>query len=55
MYINITIVHSDTKVSNLNMSSIDIEIQWITLKLPKVREILIGNVYRPPQGNLKSF
>ena len=55
MYINNNINFQDINLSPLNLSSIDIEIHWITIKLPNVREIVIGNVYRPPQGNLKSF
>ena len=55
MYINKNINFSDTNLSELNLSSVDIEIQWITIKLPKIREIVIGNVYRPPQGDHKPF
>ena len=55
MYIKNGINFSDTTLSDLNLSTIDIEIHWVTIKLPKLREIVIGNVYRPPQGNLKPF
>ena len=37
------------------MSTIDMEIQWITLIHPRMNKICIANLYRPPQGNIKKF
>ena len=34
------------------MSSKDLEIQWIRIKRPHSRNILLANIYRPPGGNL---
>ena len=53
-------VKDATQVSHMefiefNMSTIDIELFWISLILPNCKKIIIGNVYRPPQGNTKSF
>ena len=39
----------------LNISSIDLESLWITVLIPNMRKIVIGTMYRPPQGNIKSF
>ena len=39
--------------ANLNTSNETIEIQWITVTRPHTKKLLIGNVYRPPSGNLK--
>jgi hypothetical protein len=40
-----------TKYHNLNISNKYIEIQWVAIKRPHTKPILIGNVYRPPDGN----
>ena len=55
MYVNENLNTTDSDVQKFNLSSKDIEIQWITLKYPKMRDIIIANVYRPPQGNVKQF
>ena len=52
-YIRESLNYSDTKYGELNMSSRDLEMQWLLLSLPKVRPIVIVNVYRPPQGDYK--
>ena len=39
----------------MNISSKNIESQWISLKLPNLREIIIINLYRPPQGSITEF
>ena len=43
--------YSETKYSSLNISSPDLEMQWVSISLDKVRPIIIINIYRPPQGN----
>ena len=35
-------------------SSKDIEVQWLCISKDKSKDIIIGNVYRPPTGNLSS-
>ena len=55
MYINNSIQFSDCELFHLNKSSIDIEIQWVTIKKQNNRKIYIANIYRPPQGNIKTF
>ena len=46
---------SDQKYAKFNLSNKDGEVQWLSLKQDNVRPILILNVYRPPQGDCKSF
>ena len=55
LYIKKDIIHSCEKYSYLNESSKNIESQWISLNQPNMREIIIVNIYRPPQGNIKEF
>ena len=55
IYINKMIHFSDNSLEDQNISSSDLEIQWTSLNVPNVKKIIIGNVYRPPQGNLKNF
>ena len=52
-YVKNNIKYSDTEFMNLNISSKDIEMQWLSVSLPNVRQIIIVNIYRPPQGNYK--
>ena len=46
---------TDQKLRHLNVSSKDIELQWMGLKIENLRPIVIMNVYRPPQGDYKIF
>ena len=39
----------------LTVTSVDIELYWLSLILPNCKKMIIGNVYRPPQGNTKMF
>ena len=50
-------VKDNIQVSHVefNMSTKDIELLWISLNFPKSKKLIIGNVYRPPEGNVKSF
>ena len=40
-------------LTHLNISNKDIEIQWVVLARPNTKSIIIGNAYRPPDGNAK--
>ena len=42
-------------LDKLNMCNNDIECQWLELKLPTQRNVIICNTYRPPQGNVTNF
>ena len=55
IYLNDKLKYSDSDLSKLNKSSVDIEIQWVTIKSQFQKDIIIANVYRPPQGNFKNF
>ena len=39
---------SSHELSNLNISTINAEILWLTLDHPRMNKICIANVYRPP-------
>ena len=39
----------------MNTSNKDIESQWVTVQHPNCKTILIGNLYRPPQGSIDNF
>ena len=45
--------HSNTEHEELNISTKDLEMQWISISLHNVRPIVLVNVYRPPQGDYK--
>ena len=47
--------YSATDLERFNLSSSIGEILWLSLHLPNQRKIIIGTVYRPPQGNVKDF
>ena len=48
-----TVISNAYELAEFNMSTIDMEIQWITLVHPRMNNICIANLYRPPQGNIK--
>ena len=52
-YIKKGIPYSDVKFKDLNLSSADLEMQWLQISLQNVRPIVIINVYRPLQGDYK--
>ena len=45
---------SESKYKALNASCADLEMQWIAISVENVRPIIVVNVYRPPQGNIKA-
>ena len=54
MYINNTLCFSENTYSDLDISTIDLEAQWVAISQKPNKTILIGNLYRPPQGNAKN-
>ena len=54
-YIKSDIIYSATELEELNVSSKDGEIMWITINQPNMKKILVCNLYRPPQGNITQF
>ena len=55
MYIKNNIKFSTHALEMYNVSCRNIECQWVKILLDKQRNIVIGNIYRPPQGNIKNF
>ena len=55
MFVNNNINYSDTSHSHLNTSNVNIEAHWISINQKNSKLILIGNVYRPPQGDIDEF
>ena len=55
IYIKNNLISSDTEFQHLNKSCKDIEVQWISIRQPNIKTIVVGNIYRPPQGNVDSF
>ena len=44
---------NDCKFSHLNCSTRDLEMQWVLLEMPRMRNLVIVNIYRPLQGDYK--
>ena len=55
MYIDKNVEHSGPPVAHVDISTKDIELQCMVISLPLTRKIIVANVYRPPQGDPKSF
>ena len=55
LYIKHNINHTTQLVNMYNFSCLNVECQWVKIVQDKQRNIVLGNVYRPPQGNIKNF
>ena len=55
MYIKNTLNYSATDYNHWNTSNRNIESQWVKITLPNSKPIIIGNIYRPPQGSIENF
>ena len=55
LFINKNLHSNDKDFEKLNCSSKHIECQWVSIKQNNCKKILIGNLYRPPQGDIDSF
>ena len=53
-YVSENICVSRTEFINHNISSRDIEVYWLSLVIPNSKNVIIGNIYRPPQRNVKN-
>ena len=51
MFIDNKLSFSENTHAHFNTSTIDLEAQWVTVTQKPNKTILIGNLYRPPQGN----
>ena len=54
-YIKSNMIFSENELSDYNISSKNIEMQWLTINQPHLKKIVFCNLYRPPQGNLTEF
>ena len=54
MYMNNKLDFSSTTFEHLNTSTIDLESQWVMIKQKPNKTILIGNLHKPPQGNINN-
>ena len=55
LFINSKLIFNEEIYANHNCSSIDLECQWIAINQPHSKQLIIGNIYRPPQGNIEKF
>ena len=55
LYINSNLNYCEMTYDKHNYSNKNIECQWVSIKQPHSKSLIIGNVYRPPQGNIESF
>ena len=54
-YIKNNICTSSIEFYDYNRSTKDIEILWLSINIPNCKKLIVGNVYRPPQGNVKNM
>ena len=54
-YIRNDIIIETEKWKHLNSNDCNLEAQWFTCKLPCLSDMIICNMYRPPNGNKTSF
>ena len=54
-YIRKSLDYSETSHNHLNTSNVNIESQWISINQKNSKMILLGNIYRPPQGDIDEF
>ena len=52
-YVKDGMAMNEFKYARLNMSTRDLEMQWVLLEVENMRKIVVINIYRPPQGNYK--
>ena len=51
MYINNKLQFSELHFARFNTSNKDLESQWVAIYQKPNKTLLIGNLYRPPQGD----
>ena len=55
IYVSEELTCSSQILQHLNTSNIDIEVHWLVISKGKSKKIILGNVYRPPEGNKGLF
>ena len=55
LYVDNNLSSLDTKFAHLHCSNKNIECQWVSISQNHSKLIVIGNMYRPPQGDIDVF
>ena len=55
IYVKNNLKSSNVEFQHFNNNNRDIESQWISIRQPNCKTIIIGNICRPPQGNIDNF
>ena len=55
LYIRDTLNGTVKELKDMNVCNTYVECQWLQISFPNQLNIIIGNVYRPPQGNVESY
>ena len=50
-YIKSDIKYSDTRYDALNKSCKDLEMSWVSIDIPNMRNVIVVTIYRPPEGD----
>ena len=53
MYVRQDHASSSESLVEMNKSTGDIEAQWLIIYRPHCKNVVVGNIYRPPNGNFK--
>ena len=53
IYVKNSLSSSCEQLDDLNASNKNIEAQWLLIHRPQCKNMVIGNLYRPPNGNLE--
>ena len=54
-YVRSDLIADSEPLLSIGRTDKDVEAQWTMIHRPHCKNIIVGNVYRPPTGNLKSF
>ena len=55
MYVRNDISVDTSTLSHLNSNNKNLEANWVILKFNNIKDIILGNLYRPPKGDTTSF
>ena len=55
MYIRNDISVDTNTLSHINRNNKNLEAQWVVLKFDNIKDIILGNFYRPPEGETTYF
>ena len=55
LFVNSKLHFCESTFAKYNSSNRNIECQWVSIMQPHSKQLVIGNIYRPPQGNIEAF